>query len=51
MFNKELLEKGYARVATYPPNVKYVEDFTKIQKKAINSNKGFWNKGIWEKEK
>ena len=32
MFNKTLLSEGYARIATYPPNVKYVEDFTAIQK-------------------
>lgn len=51
MFNKELLEKGYARVSTFPPNVKYVNDFTTIQKKAINNNKGFWDKNIWEEEK
>lgn len=51
MFNKELLEKGYARVATFPPNIKYVDDFKTIQKKAINSNKGFWDKNIWKEEK
>lgn len=50
MFNKELLEKGYARISTYPPNVKYVDDFTKIQKEAIRKNKGFWDKNIWDKE-
>ena len=51
MFNKELLEKGYGRVSTFPPNVKYVDDFIAIQKKAINNNKGFWDKNIWEEEK
>lgn len=51
MFNKELLEKGYARIATFPPNVKYVEEFTKIQKRAINSKKGFWKNNIWDEEK
>ena len=51
MFNKELLENGYARVATFPPNIKYVNEFTKIQKTAIRNNKGFWEKDIWEKEK
>ncbi len=30
MVNKTLLETGYANIATYPPNVKYVDDFTKI---------------------
>ncbi len=43
MFNKTLLQEGYAQIATYPPNVKYVDDFTKIQKEARESNKGFWS--------
>jgi len=30
MFNKTLLEDGVANLATYPPNVKYVEEFTAI---------------------
>lgn len=30
MFNKTLLENGIANLATYPPNVKYVDDFTAI---------------------
>ena len=30
MFNKILLEDGVANLATYPPNVKYVDDFTAI---------------------
>ena len=27
MFNEVLLKEGYAQVATFPPNVKYVERF------------------------
>ena len=42
MYNKELLELGYAKVATYPPNVKYVDDFTKIQKEARENKVGLW---------
>lgn len=42
MYNKLLLEKGYAKIATYPPNVKYVEDFTKIQKQARENKVGLW---------
>jgi micrococcal nuclease len=42
MFNKTLLEEGHAQVATYPPNVKYVEDFTAIQEKARDEEKGIW---------
>lgn len=36
MFNKTLLEKGYAVISTYPPNVKYVDEFTAI----VDSMKG-----------
>lgn len=42
MFNKTLLEKGYAQIATYPPNVKYVEDFKALQSVARENNKGLW---------
>jgi len=48
MYNKELLEKGYAQVATYPPNVKYVEEFEKIQKNARENNIGFWAENVFE---
>ncbi|MDE7054421.1 MAG: thermonuclease family protein [Oscillospiraceae bacterium] len=30
MFNEKLLRTGYANIATYPPNVKYVDRFTEI---------------------
>lgn len=43
MFNKTLLKEGYAKLATYPPNVKYVEEFTKIQEKARENKVGIWN--------
>lgn len=42
MYNKLLLEKGYAKIATYPPNVKYVDDFTVIQKQARENKEGLW---------
>lgn len=31
MFNEKLLQAGYASVATYPPNIKYVDRFTEIE--------------------
>jgi micrococcal nuclease len=31
-----------ARIMTIPPNVKYIEDFSKTQENARNQNKGFW---------
>ncbi|AOT68305.1 stalk domain-containing protein [Geosporobacter ferrireducens] len=42
MYNKTLLEEGYAKVATFPPNVKYANDFVLIEKKARDANKGLW---------
>ena len=42
MYNKMLLERGYAKLATYPPNVKYVDDFTEIQKQARRNKVGLW---------
>ena len=43
MYNKHLLEIGYAKIATYPPNVKYVEEFKEIQKEARENKVGLWN--------
>jgi len=43
MVNKLLLQEGYAKVSTYPPNIKYVDEFTTIEKKARENKKGFWS--------
>ncbi len=40
--NAHLVEKGYATVATYPPNVKYADHFVKLEKKARSGQKGLW---------
>lgn len=40
--NAWLVENGYAKVSTYPPNVKYQELFLKLQKEARENNRGFW---------
>lgn len=47
MYNKTLLAEGHAKTATYPPNVKYAEEFAEIEKEARNSGKGLW--GPYEK--
>ena len=39
MFNEVLLKEGYAQVATFPPNAKYVERFQEAQREA---NRGLW---------
>lgn len=43
MFNEMLLEKGLARVAVFPPDVKYVDKFREIQKKAQEAGIGIWS--------
>jgi micrococcal nuclease len=43
MVNELLLEKGLARVAIYQPDVKYVDNFREIQKKAQQAGTGIWS--------
>lgn len=50
MYNKQLLIVGYAQISTYPPNVRYVDDFTQIQKEARESKIGLWNEIVEVKE-
>ena len=42
MYNKTLLQEGMAKVSTYPPNVRYVDDFKALEKSAREANKGLW---------
>lgn len=42
LFNAILVLGGYAQVATYPPDVKYVDYFTKFQRAAREADKGLW---------
>lgn len=41
--NKELVEKGFAQISTFPPDVKYKEAFLKAEKVARESKRGLWN--------
>lgn len=45
MFNEVLVKEGYAQIATFPPNVKYVDLFTRVQKEAREANRGLWGLG------
>ena len=40
--NQYLVENGFAVVATFPPNVKFVEVFTKAEKLARKKEVGLW---------
>ncbi|MGB2705755.1 MAG: apolipoprotein N-acyltransferase [Candidatus Omnitrophota bacterium] len=42
LLNAELLKEGYAQVYTFPPNVKHLELFRKLQKEARGNKRGFW---------
>ena len=42
MVNKLLLQEGMARVSTYPPNVRYVEEFIRLEQEARENERGFW---------
>lgn len=44
LLNGSLVEQGYAIVDTYPPNVKYVEQFMDLQKQARETKQGLWGK-------
>lgn len=43
MFNETLLERGYAQVATFPPNVRHVDRFEQAQREARRSERGIWS--------
>ncbi|MDM5300064.1 thermonuclease family protein [Bacillus subtilis] len=43
MINELLLEKGLARVAVFPPNTEFVDEFHDIESQAKKENKGIWN--------
>ena len=42
MVNEVLLRRGLARVATFPPDVKYVDRFLDIQRAAQEADLGMW---------
>lgn len=43
IFNEMLLKKGLARVAVYPPDVKYVDRFREVQREAQEKRIGIWS--------
>lgn len=42
MFNEKLLKDGYGQVATFPPNVEYVNRFLNAQRYARRQELGLW---------
>ncbi len=46
LFNETLVREGYAFVATFPPNVRYVERFRAAQREARSADRGVWGKCV-----
>lgn len=44
-FNAALLLGGYAKLSTFPPDVKYVDLFRSLERQARNNNAGLWAVG------
>ncbi|MCX8026729.1 MAG: thermonuclease family protein [Thermodesulfovibrionales bacterium] len=44
LINEQMLLDGYAVLYTVPPNVRYVDKFTKAQKIAQQQKRGIWGK-------
>ncbi|MGH2622855.1 MAG: thermonuclease family protein [Sphingobacterium sp.] len=44
--NASLLEQGYVVVTTFPPNVKYVGEFIKLQNRAREKKRGLWGRTL-----
>jgi micrococcal nuclease len=42
--NKQMIEEGFARFVTFPPDVAHVEEFRDAQKNARENNLGLWAK-------
>lgn len=49
MFNGILLRNGYANLATFPPDVKYLNHFQKIARTAERDELGLYNKALRDK--
>jgi micrococcal nuclease len=42
MINAELVRRGYAQATTVPPNVRYQDQFVKVQREAREQKRGLW---------
>lgn len=40
--NDYLVRQGFAQVSTFPPDVKYQQQFLEAQKEAMENNRGLW---------
>ncbi|MDP1853739.1 MAG: thermonuclease family protein [Candidatus Omnitrophota bacterium] len=45
--NAKIIEAGYAKIMTIPPNVKYADMFRQLQEKARTQKIGLWQEGYY----
>ncbi len=43
MLNAEILKQGYGQLYTFPPNIKHVDMFIKMQLEARENERGLWD--------
>lgn len=43
-YNAKLVQEGFAQVATFPPNVKYADQFVALQREAREAKRGLWGR-------
>jgi micrococcal nuclease len=41
--NAELVRRGYATPATFPPNVRHVDEFARLARQARSAGRGLWS--------
>ncbi len=41
--NAEMVRRGFASVATFPPNVRHVDTFVRLQREARAAGRGLWS--------
>ena len=47
MLNAEIIKQGYGQIYTFPPNIKHVDMFIKLQIEARENNRGLWNEKVF----
>lgn len=45
MVNKYLVEQGFAAASAYPPDIKYQDEFRRLEKEARDNKRGMWADG------
>ena len=41
--NAEMVRNGYASVATFPPNIRHVDELVRLQREARQAGRGLWS--------